>query len=290
VRDDVDLANSAASDEATITVNPVPAPAIAGPAVACVEETVAWQAANSASDGASFAWSFGDGAAADSGAVTHAYAKPGWYSLLVNADDGKGLANSRQSSLMTVHVNQPPHAAAGPDQMTCAGDAVSFSAAASTDADGSLTAYKWDFGDGTTVDGAEVEHAFAAPGTFKVTLTVTDDAGSSCSSTSDSMEVFVNAPPVANAGSDREVFIGGANDAVLLDGSASSDPDGQALSHTWQIGEGQTGTGASTFGERVRHTFTEPGEIPVTLTVADTSGLACGTTSSTVRIIAKERN
>jgi hypothetical protein len=77
---------------------------------------------------------------------------------------------------------------------------------------------------------------------------------------------------------------------VLLDGSASSDPDGQALSHTWQIGDGQIGPAASEFGERVRHVFTEPGGIPVTLTVTDTSGLACGTASSTVRIIAKERN
>ncbi len=99
------------------------------------------------------------------------------------------------------------------------------------------------------------------------------------------MEFFVNKPPVDYKVSDREVFIGGANDAVLLDGSASSDPHGQALSHTWQIG-----AGSSEFGERVRHTFTEPGEIPVTLTVADTSGLACGTTSSTVKIIARERN
>jgi PKD repeat protein len=191
---------------------------------------------------------------------------------------------------MTVHVNQPPHAAAGRDQMACAGDTVSFKGSGSSDPDGALKAHVWDFGDGNTAEGADVEHAFAAPGTYKVTLTVTDDAGSSCSSTSDAMEVFVNAPPVADAGSDREVFIGGANDAVLLDGSASSDPDGQALSHTWQIGDGQIGPAGSEFGERVRHTFTEPGEIPVTLTVADTSGLACGTTSSTVRIIAKERN
>ena len=43
------------------------------------------------------------------------------------------------------------------------------------------------------------------------------------------MNVMVNAPPVADAGSDREVWIGGANDAILLDGSASTDPDGQAL-------------------------------------------------------------
>jgi hypothetical protein len=99
------------------------------------------------------------------------------------------------------------------------------------------------------------------------------------------MEVFVNAPPVADVGADREVWIGGANDAVLLDGSGSHDPDGQALSHTWQIG-----TSGSAFGERVRHTLTEPGDTPVTLTVSDTTGLACGTTSRTMHLTAKQRN
>ena len=81
------------------------------------------------------------------------------------------------------------------------------------------------------------------------------------------------------------MFIGGANDAVLLDGSASSDADGGALTYTWQIGDG-----GSELGERVRHTFTAPGKIPVTLTVADTSGLACGTAATTVNIVARPRD
>jgi hypothetical protein len=89
---------------------------------------------------------------------------------------------------------------------------------------------------------------------------------------------------VADAGKDREVFIGGANDAVLLDGSASWDPDGEALAHSWTIGDG-----SSELGERVRHTFLAEGDYPVTLTVSDTSGLACGTASTTVHIHARQR-
>jgi PKD repeat protein len=285
VHDNAGLSNSTESDELTVIVNPAPAPAVAGPGVACVDETIAWQAGDSVNESATYEWSFGDGASANAREASHAYEKVGWYSLALGADDGKGLANSRQFSTRKIHVNQPPHAAAGPDQMTCPGDTVVFDGSASRDLDGALIRHLWDFGDGATSEGARAEHIFAEPGTYSVTLTVSDDAASSCSSIRDTLEVFVNAPPVANAGSDREVWIGGANDAVLLDGTASSDPDGQALSHTWQIG-----AAASAFGERIRHTLTEPGETPVTLTVSDTSGLACGTASSTVRIIARQRN
>jgi hypothetical protein len=99
------------------------------------------------------------------------------------------------------------------------------------------------------------------------------------------MKVIVNAPPIADAGKDRDVFIGGANDAVLLDASASKDPDGTALDYSWEIGDGGSET-----GQRVRHTFTTVGDFPVTLTVTDTSGLACGVTSTTIHIHARQRN
>ena len=96
--------------------------------------------------------------------------------------------------------------------------------------------------------------------------------------------MIVTATPVADAGGDREVWIGGAKDAILLDGSASRDPDGEALSHAWQIGDG-----ASEIGERIRHMLAAPGDVPVTLTVSDTSGLACGTASTTFMLRARER-
>lgn len=283
VRDQADLANSTATDVAMVTVNPEPAPAIDGPAVACVAEGVTWQAGG-LGDLATYAWDFGDGGKAEGAKATHAYSRPGWYSLALLGDDGHGQANSRQQATRIVHVNQPPDAEAGPDQMVCPGDVVAFDASASADADGKISAYRWDFGDGQTAEGAKVSHAFAKPGTYQVTLTVVDDAGSSCSAITDTMTVMVNATPIADAGPDREVWIGGANDAILLDGSASRDPDGQALSHSWQIGNG-----AGEIGERVRHTLTTAGKIPVTLTVADTSGLACGTASTTVTLTARQR-
>jgi hypothetical protein len=95
----------------------------------------------------------------------------------------------------------------------------------------------------------------------------------------------VNAPPVAVAGPDREIWIGGANDAVLLDGTGSHDPDGKALTFAWQIGNGD-----AKLGERVRHTFTAPGEYPVSLTVTDPSGLSCGTATASFRIVARQRD
>jgi DNA-binding beta-propeller fold protein YncE len=62
-----------------------------------------------------------------------------------------------------------------------AGSQAHFFAGSSTDADGSIAAYDWSFGDGTTGAGLQGVHTYSAPGTYTVTLRVTDDSG--CSST-----------------------------------------------------------------------------------------------------------
>jgi hypothetical protein len=58
-----------------------------------------------------------------------------------------------------------------------AGDTVRFDASLSTDPDGRITQYAWDFGDGNTGTGVTTTHAYARDGVFTVTLTVTDDHG-----------------------------------------------------------------------------------------------------------------
>ncbi len=68
------------------------------------------------------------------------------------------------------------------------GDSITFSAAGSTDPDGNITSYEWDFGDGGAASGATVAHAYSdRGGTYNVKLTVTDDDG-----LSDAAEVNVN--------------------------------------------------------------------------------------------------
>ena len=212
-------------------------------------------------------------------------ANPGRYSLVLVADDGKGQANSVQQTTRVVHVNRPPFAEAGPDRMVCPGDTLSFDASASRDLDGTIGEYRWDFGDGTTAGGAAVEPRLrqarhlpgVADGGRRRRLELLgdhrhDERHGQC------------AAGGGRAAAIARSWIGGANDAILLDGSASTDPDGQALTHDWQIG----GEGSET-GARVRYTLSAAGEIPVTLTVSDTSGLACGTASGTFTILAKPR-
>ncbi|HZJ06798.1 MAG TPA: PKD domain-containing protein, partial [Nocardioidaceae bacterium] len=58
-----------------------------------------------------------------------------------------------------------------------------FDGGGSTDSDGSIVSYNWDFGDSTLGSGANVQHAYTGPGDYQVKLTVTDDDGAASSKT-----------------------------------------------------------------------------------------------------------
>jgi len=74
--------------------------------------------------------------------------------------------------------NAAPSATVDASSTTVAtGESVTFDGTGSSDSDGSIAAYDWTFGDGTTASGATVSHAYDSAGTYDVTLTVTDDDG-----------------------------------------------------------------------------------------------------------------
>jgi len=78
-----------------------------------------------------------------------------------------------------VSVNQPPNAAFSLNPISgMAPLQVSLDGSASSDPDGNIVAYSWDFGDGSPKDsGQTVQHTFTATGTLTVSLTVEDDQG-----------------------------------------------------------------------------------------------------------------
>jgi PKD repeat protein len=284
VRDDTDLPNNAATDTVIVEVNTPPAPVIEAPAVACVEAPVRFAAGSGNGPIERFAWTFGDGASAEGPEVEHSYGAPGRFQVALLADDGRKLNNSQQQAVHELHVNQPPRALAGPDRMVCPGEPVTFDGSGSHDADGALTRFRWDFGDGASADGAEVTHVFEAPGVYDVVLAVTDDSGASCGAAIDLARVWVNAPPVAVAGDDKGGFVGGAYDHLLFDASASTDADGEALSFLWDLGDGVTRSGA-----KVAHAYSEPGEYAVRLGVADGTGLECGQAWDEIKVSVQRR-
>jgi 6-phosphogluconolactonase (cycloisomerase 2 family) len=74
---------------------------------------------------------------------------------------------------IVVSPDQGPTAAYTP-AVAEAGSPSAFSAVASTAGSAPIGSYSWQFGDGSTATGATVDHAFATPGTYNVTLTLTD--------------------------------------------------------------------------------------------------------------------
>ena len=74
-------------------------------------------------------------------------------------------------------ISVPPVADAGPDQNGATGQSLNFSGAASTDLDGTITSYIWNFGDGATASGKMVSHAYSNAGTYLVKLKVQDNVG-----------------------------------------------------------------------------------------------------------------
>jgi PKD repeat protein len=89
-----------------------------------------------------------------------------------------GLSDSATQNVQiseSVSANRPPEAVINGPKSGSVGQTLSFSGADSTDVDGRIVSYVWDFGDGTTDSGEEVTHSYSAAGSYQVTLTVTDD-------------------------------------------------------------------------------------------------------------------
>jgi len=155
------------------------------------------------------------------------------------------------------------------------GDVVTLDASNSSDPDGSIESYGWTFGDGSSATGQSVDHSYGSAGQYDVTLTVTDDGGSTATATQ-TITVDANESPTADfTASSTSVAPG---DVVTLDASNSSDPDGSIESYEWTFGDGSSATGQS-----VDHSYDSAGEYDVTLTVTDDVG-ATATATQTIAV------
>lgn len=122
-----------------------------------------------------YAWDFGDETSniTETPIVTHAYFAVGPYTVNLTVTDDEGLSDTK--SMQIVVLQQPFAIFDYSPKELMADDLVTFNASASSDPDGYITSYFWNFGDGTNGTGEITTHAFTRGGTFTVKLTVTDN-------------------------------------------------------------------------------------------------------------------
>ena len=164
--------------------------------------------------------------------IDHTYASPGTFDAGVRVSDASGTTGSTISAVTASGaVALQPNA--GEDQTGTTGTPVTLDGSGSQPA-GSITKYKWSFGDGSSGSGAVVSHTYTTTGSYTATLTITANGGSAQSQT----RVTIVAPPtkaqgLAVAVNDGSSLISGASVAVIAPSgarySATTDDKGNAL-------------------------------------------------------------
>ncbi len=215
---------------------------------------------------ASYTWEFGDSTGGSGVVATHSFATPGVFTVNLTVVDNQTLSSSATHQ---VTINARPHAAFLFAPTTVyVGVSVTFDGSGSTDPDGSIASYGWDFGDGSTGTGVQASHVFAAKGTFQIRLTVVDNDGLS-NQTTRTLAVPDRAPQITSS-------TPGVGPLTIDAGAAQTftviawDPDGDVLIYTWRVDGAAAGGNLSA----LNFVSTSPGAHTVNVTVSDGSLVA----------------
>jgi PKD repeat protein len=243
----------------------------------------------------SYLWDFGDGTTSTEPVVKHLYERAGDYTVTLTVKDTSGLECDTSVTTQQVKVKMPPQARCSGPESVCVGSAVTFDGSASTG--GAPLTYTWDFGDGTKGEGSVVSKTYERGGNYTVTLIVESasetgtaattsgkcakcKAAPSCNRAICTRTVKVNSAPMAKAGEDMDMCFAANQDLkVAFDAGRSSDPDGDALTYTWNFGDGATESGRS-----VSHVYGKDGDYRVSLTVNDGQGSPCSSSGDTIEV------
>jgi PKD repeat protein len=204
--------------------------------------------------------------------------------------DGKGSPVIKIDITLTPEPVAPVAEANGPYSGTT-GNPVSFTSAGSSDSDGSIVSYLWDFDDGSTSTDANPTYTYTASGSYTVSLTVTDNDGltdtdtATCTIKTKTTYTYYPSPipqnkkPVAIINSPKEGAVG---IPLNFNSEESYDPDGTIESFIWEFGDGET-----SLLENPTHEYNLPGSYDVILIIEDNEQ---STDTATITITIQNQN
>jgi PKD repeat protein len=182
---------------ATITAQPSTAPSTPPAAVIASSATVGSAPLTVTFDGSSsttanppivsYSWAFGDDSSATGETSIHTFTQTGTFYTELTVVDSKGLTGKVNTPIIvtdTAGTNEIPTAVISATLPQENGSlTVSFDGSQSSDPDGSIVQYNWNFGDGTTATGATTQHTYSETKAYTVSLLVTDNQGGTATST-----------------------------------------------------------------------------------------------------------
>ncbi|MFM9050698.1 MAG: PKD domain-containing protein, partial [Bacteroidota bacterium] len=197
-------------------------------------------------------WDYGDGGSGYGQSVVHSYNAAGNYSVCVTISDSMGMVSCSSCTTITNSFN--PSGNCNIQFFQLQPNSYAFSVPAYPGA----TGYLWNFGDGTTGSGTNVQHTYSASGVYVVSISVTGGGAVLCNSV---VTVIVNNIfPTCSA-----YFVSSSQSLTgyFIDLSSNTSP---ATAYTWNFGDGNTST-----LRFPQHTYAQRGTYNVCLTIADSN-------------------
>gem|GEM_PF-4178974 len=196
------------------------------------------------------------------------------FQVVINID-GAGFDASDFNVTCGISDNTAPTADAGSDISVSVGNEVTLDGSASTDPDGDPLIFDWDIvevpegSSASLSDPNGVMTSFVVDqfGDYRIRLVVED--GTESSTPDEVLVSTINSRPTADAGADQQAFVA---DEVILDGSTSTDADGDTLIYSWSLVSAPAGTSAtldSTNGSQAAFVPDIAGEYVFELVVSD---------------------